>query len=258
MNVDELIERTQWDFFWIPDDVAIVDRPEILYTHSTQDLKLFNQVTRTRATADRLPALVEEVVSAHQGRSSRWLVPATIPRAPLARELEAAGYQVAAEHRACALAVDEYRPRPAEGITVRPVDRMERLRDWINVAARAFGERHPGAHDDLERQLGECTMPGARVHRVVAYDDATGAPISSGGLTLFPALRFGLLWAGGTVPEARGRGAYSSVLKARARHAREQGLTHVGLYAVVDTSAPIVLRRGFTKHGPMTYWDRPA
>ena len=53
MKVDEVIERTQWDFFWVPDDVAIVDRPEILYTHSAQHLKLFNQVTRTRATADR-------------------------------------------------------------------------------------------------------------------------------------------------------------------------------------------------------------
>ena len=34
MNVDETIERTQWDFFWVPDDVEIVDRPELLYTRS--------------------------------------------------------------------------------------------------------------------------------------------------------------------------------------------------------------------------------
>jgi len=258
MNVDEILERTQWDFFWVPDDVEIVDRSEILYTSSAQDLKLFNQVTRTRATADRLPALVEEVVRAHEGRPYRWLVPATIPREPLARELAVAGYEVACEHWACAIAADEYRPRPADGVTARPVDTMERLHDWLEVAARAFGEPHPGAHSDLERQLGECSRPGARVHRVVAYDDATGEPVSSGGLTLFPALRFGFLWAGGTVPEARGRGAYSAVLEARARHAREQGITHVGLYAMVNTSFPIVQRQGFTKHGPMTYWDRAA
>ena len=35
MNVDEIIERTQWDFFWMPDGVEIVDRPEIQYVRST-------------------------------------------------------------------------------------------------------------------------------------------------------------------------------------------------------------------------------
>jgi hypothetical protein len=48
------------------------------------------------------------------------------------------------------------------------------------------------------------------------------------------------------------------VLEARVRKARELGLSHVGLYAVTDTSAPIVLRQGFRRYGAMTYWERPA
>ena len=256
--MDETIERTQWDFFWVPPNVTVVDRPELLYVRCAQDRKLYNQVTRTRADAARLPALVAEVVEAHAGVSSRWLVPATIPRAPLEKELEAAGYAPAAEHHACAIAVDDYRPRPTTGITARPVEHMEGLCAWLEVADRTFGGFHDVSADDRLRQLGECTGPTPRVHRFVAYDDATHEPLAIGGLSLYPTLSFGFLWAGATIPEARGRGAYSTVLEARLIRARQRGLTHVGLYAVTDTSFPVVHRQGFTQYGPMTFWDRPG
>jgi hypothetical protein len=58
------------------------------------------------------------------------------------------------------------------------------------------------------------------------------------------------------VPEARGRGAYSAVLAARAKRAAQLGLRYIGLYAIGDTSAPIVARQGFARHGAMTYWQR--
>jgi len=256
MNVDEVLERTQWDLFWVPEDIEIVDRPEILYLRRAGGPILFNQVMRTRATAERLPRLVAEVVEAHADRASRWLVPATIPTGNLTRELAAAGYAVSSEHWACAIAVENHRSRTATGVTARAVDSMARLHDWLTVTERAFNSPHVGNHGDLERQLDECTRPGARVHRVVAYDDGNGEPLSAGSMTLYPDLHFGFLWAGGTVPEARGRGAYSTVLAARAAHASARGITHIGLYAVTDTSAPIVLRQGFRKHGPMTFWDR--
>ncbi|MEW6074125.1 MAG: GNAT family N-acetyltransferase [Planctomycetota bacterium] len=258
MTIDDLLERTQWDFFWVPADVAIVDRAEILYVTSPRDHFLFNQVTRTRAAAARIPALVEEVAAVHAGRRSRWLVRESIERGPLEAELARAGYAAKQECFACALAVADHRPRPAPGITVLPVDSRARLLDCIAVANRAFAEPRPVEEEDLRRQLAECASPGARVHRFVAYDEATGAAIASGGLTLFPALRFGFLWAGATVPEARGRGAYSAVLAARVRRAAERGIDRVGLYAIPATSAPVVLRQGFSRHGTMTYWDRPA
>jgi hypothetical protein len=118
--------------------------------------------------------------------------------------------------------------------------------------------KRPLTESDLRDQLHECTRENARVHRFVAYDEATGEPISSGGMTLFPDLRFAFLWAGCTVPEARGRGAYRAILAARSRRAASRGMTHAGLYAMVDTSAPIVERLGFQRYGPMTYWDRGA
>ena len=76
-------------------------------------------------------------------------------------------------------------------------------------------------------------------------------------MTFFPALGFAMLWRGGTVPNARGRGLYKAVLKERTRFAKQYGIALVGLYAKLTTSAPIVARVGFEGHGHMTFWDRP-
>jgi hypothetical protein len=255
-SIDETLERTQWDFFWIPEEVAIVDRPEIAYLHTPRDLTVFNQVVRTHAQPARLPELVGEVCQAHAGVRSRWLVPSTIPRVPLEEALDAAGYRPVCHHHACAIAVEDYVPHPAPGITVHSVDGMQRLRDAVAVAESAFAEDRPFTEEDLRRQLHDCTRADRRVHRFVAYDDASGEPISSGGMSAFPDLRFGFLWAGGTVPAARGRGAYSAIVEARVKRARECGLSHVGLYAMVDTSAPVVARQGFARHGTMAFWER--
>ena len=48
LSLNEVLERTQWDFFWVPSDVTIVDRPEIAYIHCARRVVYLNQVTRTR------------------------------------------------------------------------------------------------------------------------------------------------------------------------------------------------------------------
>jgi GNAT superfamily N-acetyltransferase len=68
----------------------------------------------------------------------------------------------------------------------------------------------------------------------------------------------GFLWGGGTLPEARGRGAYRAVLAARMRRARELGLGWVGLQARADTSWPVVRRLGFQSDGSMVSWELAA
>lgn len=80
--------------------------------------------------------------------------------------------------------------------------------------------------------------------------------MASGGLTLNRHFGMGFLWAGGTVPEFRGRGIYTALVAARAQLAREQGLSHVGLYAIVDTSSPIVAHLGFERLSGAMHWGR--
>jgi len=251
----DLIEHSQWDFFWVPEDVQIVDRPELLYARCARDVPMLNSVNRTRAEPRRLPELVEEVCAAHPCVRSRWLVPARPGSDALERALDEAYYRPTFHADARAVSVAGYDRAGAAGLTVRPVRKMQDLLDCIAAQERAFDDHSPQTDAQLNGFLDDCARPDARVHRFVAYD-RTGTPISAGGMTSFPDLAFGYLWGGGTVPDARGAGAYTAVVAARVQRAREIGLTHLGVYAKVDTSSPIVERQGFERCGTMAYWDR--
>ena len=256
MNVDQVLEQTQWDFFWLPPDAGVVDRSEVQYVHCSRDITVLNTVTRLRASADALPKIVDEVRGAHAGVRSRFMLVPQNSKPDICGVLGGAGYAPGDRHLACAISVSEYARKPPDNVVVQVVHRMGRLRDWHRVVSRAFGEPHVRLEADLRRELGECSGPGARVHRVVAYDRGSDEPLAAGGLTLFRSLGFGLLWGAGTVPHARGRGAYTAVMGARLAFARSAGLSHVGLYARIDTSAPIVQRQGFAAHGEMVFWRR--
>lgn len=253
---DDVLEETQWDYFWVPGDVKVTDRPELLYFSCPRDVPILNTVTRTRADAEALPGLIDEVSRAHRNIRSRWLVRDLPASAPLQQALAAAGYAPTVRTFASAIGVKEYAPRVVADIVVRQVLDLNALRDCVAVIGKAFSVDRSFTDEELSRDLENCTGPSPRVQRFVAYDARSNKPLSSGGMTLFPALGFALLWGGGTVPEARGRGAYTAVLAARVERARELGFDYVGLYAIEDTSAPIVLRQGFKRHGTMTYWGR--
>jgi GNAT superfamily N-acetyltransferase len=251
----ELLERSQWDLFWVPADVVVHDRPEILYCACPRDVPRLNAVARTRAPAARLPALVVEVVEAHARVRSRWHVTDTFDVRPLEAELAAAGYAPDNRHFAYVARVDAFGPRLPAAVRVERVCDARGVDDCIVVAERAFGTVFPRTEEERRIQLEQAASLESRAHRFVAYDDG-GAPVSGGGLTVFRELSLGFLWGGGTVPEARGRGGYSAVVAARMELARELGLRWVGVYARIETSAPIIERQGFERVGAMTYWMR--
>jgi hypothetical protein len=255
LDPDDLLERSQWDFFWVPEDVRVVDRPELLYVSCPRDVQYLNYVTRTRAEAPRLPALVDEVVGAHANVRSRWLVRTMPGHRELERALAIGGYTPAVQAETRVVAVDDYRREAADELRVRAVSTRQELEDCIRVQEAAFGDTRAHTEAEIEAFLADCTRPGRRVVRYVAYDRETDRPVATGCMTAFADLRFGLLWGGGTVAEARGRGAYTTLVATRIAAARRLGLTHVGLYALVDTSAPIVAKQGFRCHGTMRYWD---
>ncbi len=251
MTPAELSERAGWDTFWVPSDVTVTDRPELLQLSCPRGGLYLNAVLRTRGAPGTLPALIAEAEGRFRGRRARWCVTDTADPRPIEGALEAAGWAVGHDHEVRALPVAAWsRAAPLE---VRPIDSREGLLDARAVSDAAFGQVTRWTEDELAKDLRECRQ-GGRVHRFVAYD--RGGPVASGGLTAFPALGFGLLWGGGTAPDARGRGAYLSVLAARIERARALGLTTVGLNARVGTSAPIVARLGFGRFGRMTAWER--
>ncbi len=255
MTPDEVLERTQWDFFWVSPDATVVDRPELAYVTCPRDVQYLNTVTRTRAAPERLPELIDEVDRAHAGVRSRWLVcPGSRPD-ELGLALADGGWSPRWHHDGYSIHVDAYAPRPSAGLTARRVRTEADLLLWFDVCGRAFEEFRVPGPEEVRVELERCTRRGARTSRYLVLGD--DEPLTAAGMNLYPELRFGFLWAGGTVPEARGRGAYSAIVAARIAHARSLGFERVGLYARVDTSGLIVARQGFERCGRMTYWDRP-
>ena len=258
LTPDEIIERAFADYFWVPDDVIVVDRPEIIYYSCPRDVGYLNMVTRIRADADQFAGLIEEVMAAHRGRCSTWVVGSNDRNKDLGRQLRDASY-TSHEYRVCTTSVDEYScTRTNTETMVRAIDSMEGLRDAAWVGARAFGEEADISDAQYEKDLGFCTGAEPRVYRFVAYETRTQRPVSTGSMTLFRDHDFAFLWGGGTIPEARRRGAYSSVLTARVETAEDFGISTIGMCARADTSAPIVTRFGFRPSGIFHLWDRRA
>lgn len=245
-----------WDLFWIPDDVSIVDRADVLLLRCERPVQMLNSVLRSEASEDRIDALVDECRALHAHTTSRWWVSDTRPRAHLEAALRRGGYASGHHHEARGIAVGALVARPRSDVAVHAIDSAERMRHSIHVTSEAFGHTDAFSDEEIARDVTLCTRPGARVHRFVAYDRA-GAPVASASMTSFPDLRFGFLWGGGTIPAARGQGAYFALLARRLEVAGRLGLTRVGLYARSSTSAPIVTRCGFERWGEMTYWELP-
>lgn len=248
------LERSQWDFFWIPEDAAVHDRPELLHVSCPRDLTYLNQVTRTDPTHPDLDALVADVRRSHAAVRSRWLVPSRIADHRLHDALGRGGYQATNEHEVRAIEVAAFAPRPAAACEVVRVATTDHLRDLVSVGNAAFGHARTPSDEELQADLRQCVEPEGRVQRFVAYAD--GRPVAGGGINAFDELGLGFLWAGCTTPDAEGRGFYSAVVAERIAWAAIRGLRWVGLYALTTTSSPIVQRQGFGRFGTMTYWDR--
>jgi hypothetical protein len=253
----ERLERAMWDLFWIPDDVTVVDRADLLLLRCDRPVRLLNTVLRAVATPDRIDTLVDECRGLHAHNASRWWISDTRPSAHIEAALIRGGYSAGHRHEARGVDVAAFQPRPSSEFSVRAIDTVERMRHCVQVGNEAFGRVESFSDEALARDVARCIEPGARLHRFVAYD-RSATPVASASMTSFPDLRFGFLWGGGTIPSARGRGAYSSLLASRLALAHELGLALVGLYARAATSAPIVTRWGFEQWGEMTYWDRPC
>ena len=249
--MDTVLARTQLDLFWLPPTVTRLERADVLALHDGTDNFLHNQVARTLTTDDKIPALIEEI-SAFHSSGSQWLVVPPGNLRALETHLPDHGYQP--EFQGDGYSVDTASTWSEGELEVVQVCDLRTLRDNLDAGARGFDRAVRIPEAGLARQLEMCTGPAARTARFVVY--AQDEPVAAGNINRYDALGFGFLWAGATVPEYRGRGAYRALLGARCRWARARGMERVGLYANRKTSAPVVAGLGFSKHGPMAYWKR--
>jgi len=130
---------------------------------------------------------------------------------------------------------DERTFRAASAVTVRGWERAEP--DEVELARQ------------LDEVIGDlATWSSFRVVAFIGHQ-----PVSTGGCSL--AGEVAQLWGAVTLPASRGRGSYRAVLAERLRLAREHGATLALVKGRVLTSAPILLRAGFTDYGQeRCYW----
>lgn len=251
MTPDERLEATQFDTFWVPPDVTVVDEEGLLVMHCPRGDTNYNMVLRLRPNGDE-EALVARVLALHRGRPSLVPVNSVNASPALLRALQSQGYVLQVRHHAYLCDVRDYRSRSHPGIEGRLVSTLPELRAFMRVSDLAFGKAQVRTQAELDLFLADGNGP--RVRRAVAWSDEE--PLSAGGITAHPKVGMGFLWGGGTAPRGRYRGAYSAVMEARIAWAATIGLETVGLYARVDTSAPVVASQGFRRHGFMDFWRR--
>lgn len=175
-----------------------------------------------------------------------WLGPSTEPANALAL-LEARGFGEPEDGGPLvhSMALTREPPAPPAGVEVRRVATFDDF-----VASRQLQwEAFAVAENRREEQ---------RLHLRTEFDEAQANDVPVGFLALLdgrpaatalaiPSDRGVFLIAGCTVPEARGRGLYRALVRARWDFAAARGTPALVTEAMPDTSYPILLRLGFVE-----------
>lgn len=206
------------------------------------------QVSRLRLDPDEVSEAIHEVraeVAARGHRSALWNVGSSATPVDLVDRLVAHGLRP--EDHLTALLLDAEPPAVAgiEARRVRDLDEFnlangithevfetpeDRRADWSAIAAQRFE--------------GERTGTGPRVY--VAYLD--GRAVGAASSVVEDGLPAAILVGGAVVPDARGRGVYRALVRARWDDAVAAGIPALSVQAR-ETSRPILESLGFERAG---------
>lgn len=175
---------------------------------------------------------------AKERKAFGWVTgPGTRPR-DLPRRLGAAGLQPIA-HLAGMSAPVDLAVAANDAVQIREVSVAEQ-RSATDMMGRAYGM--PADVADLF--VGLVSSPGLKSRAYFASLDGA-APVAWSYLVYLPSSPIVLLGGAATLPEARGRGIYSALVKRRLDDARRDGREAAVIQADRDTSAPICAKLGF-------------
>jgi len=228
-----------------PRDVRIETTRYTLWMGAGSD---WNTVQRQHLKADEIDSTLSEVraLLRERGReSTQWEVGSSAEPADLVDQLLERGLTLDKDPVAAGLMLTTAPPEPEQGFVARRVETYEEYEAANAVAWEAF--------EPTEEQIAESRAGmEQRWHESPNMMHAAwldGEIVASG--TAAPT-DFGLLlFAGATVPRARGRGAYRALLRARWDEAASRG-TPTLFTQGGSMSAPILQRVGFKKIGELT------
>jgi len=256
-----LVEASLYDYEpgWLPPGCHVVARPDLLMWSSPSPSRGANRVAWVKWTEQEVERGIDEVFAYYRarGRDFSWCIGPSSTPAGLGAHLGARGL-------AC---VDASRmltaPLPISGMRVNPDVRIEEVHDRAGVVA--FVEVTRATHDDwaaedhraaVAERLSYIRFPGRRGGYLVAR--LGGKVVANAAWRDSADGRCVYLSSAHTLPEFRNRGVYSALLVYRTDRAYQRGCRYAATRADPETSAPILLKRGFSDHGPLPVFGRPV
>jgi GNAT superfamily N-acetyltransferase len=160
-------------------------------------------------------------------------------------ELAARGFEVEVESDVLSISTEPgvFQARANPGVSVRQVRDEATLRAALQVESIAFKDPMPSEERIREQALEVSTQTEGGLF----VTEIDGRVVAAAGFTL--AERVGRFWGAATLPEYRGRGAYTALVAARLEEARRQGATVAIVKARTGTSSPILRKLGFRHYG---------
>jgi hypothetical protein len=231
----------------LPPSVERQARDDVVLVHAPSGDAWSNLATRVRFTSDLISARVEAVRVWFLSRAMdefRWLIgPSATPAGIVDSLIELGARRDEAEPELTAMVLDR-EPPAVQGVLIREVRSMADFADMERIRREVFGESVKISDDEL--------AAGWAAHSSIAGPSAflahlDGRPVAYGVMRRTDPGPF-LLAGGVTLPQARGRGAYRALVRARwdvAKALRSPAL----VTQAQATSRPILERLGFRAAG---------
>lgn len=244
----EAVAREAIGWLDVGPEAARVETPSFVLLDRPLPLTWFACALRLRLEPAAVPAAIATVRDWFRARRRSeffWFVTDESSPVYLFERLVAAGAEPDDELTAMVLGRE---PDPApNGVDVRRVTTFAEYRAWDEIAKAGFGWAGDESPDAIH-QLRDAwrhwqTEPARRFY--LAWID--GRPVAEAGLAMTTAGP-AILSGGATVPEARGRGAYRALVRARWEDARRLGASSIVVQASA-MSRPVLERSGFRPVG---------
>ena len=238
---------------WVPTGLEQIERSDLLMwrrvgwpaSHSRVAYARWNEATVERG--------VDEVLAFFGDQPFNWHVGPSSSPSDLHERLVRRGLELVAVPRMMTAALPLFGDwQPSADVSIVEVHDEATARMSLVLA------HHDGQELDqmLPERLAYLSIPGRRGGFLIAFIGAepvgnAGYRYSDDGACLY-------LTGAETVPEYRGHGVYKALVAYRARAAHRRGCRILSILANRETSAPILLRRGFIDHGPLPRYMPPA
>jgi GNAT superfamily N-acetyltransferase len=231
-----------------------VARPDLLLVSRPRDDPWANHVHWARWKDSEAERGIDEVLAffAARRRPFVWSVGPSSAPADLAARLAARGLalDVDARQLAARLPLGAFRTDPSLRIADIGTEAEARVAIRIQHADWSDARVAEAAAELFAR------IRAGLLHAVLAWRDDVA--VAEGRWRIHPDLAVVYLSGASTRPDARRRGAYSTLVIHRVERGRRDGCRFAAITADPDTSAPILIKRGFVEIGRERIFLHPA